>query len=197
MEVVRSERHFFVRQEAAKKIRDSELLKAHAGDRHIGQILVRVMTRTADMAYLQKLLAESRHLEVRKAAEAQLRMIRDQARPPRAKPDVMSRRLGRRVVRVDSQPLRESRPAPSRRCRTARTSSAIRFERSSGSSGIEGQAQHLAREPLRDRQVARLAPGRGHGRLQVDRPRVVDGGGDALRRRGAPGGRRARATRIV
>ena len=78
MEVVRSVRHFFVRQEAAKKIRDRELLKAHAGDRHIGQILARVMTRTADMAYLEKLMAETKHLEVRKAAEAQLRMIRDQ-----------------------------------------------------------------------------------------------------------------------
>ena len=78
MEVVRSVRHFFVRQEAAKKIRDSELLKAHAGDRHIGQILARVMTRTADMAYLQKLMNETKHLEVRKAAEAQLRMIRSQ-----------------------------------------------------------------------------------------------------------------------
>ena len=77
MEVVRSVRHFFVRQEAAKKIRDSELLKTHAGDRHIGQILARVMTRTADAAYLQKLMAETKHLEVRKAAEVQLRMIRD------------------------------------------------------------------------------------------------------------------------
>jgi hypothetical protein len=76
MEVVRSVRHFFVRQEAAKKIRDAEQLKAHAGDRHIGQILARVMTRTADMAYLEKLMADSKHLEVRKAAEAQLRMIR-------------------------------------------------------------------------------------------------------------------------
>lgn len=78
MEVVRSIRHFFVRQEAAKKIREPELLKAHAGDRHIGQILARVMTRTADMAYLEKLMTETKHLEVRKAAEAQLRMIREQ-----------------------------------------------------------------------------------------------------------------------
>jgi hypothetical protein len=77
MEVVRSVRHFFVRQEAAKKIQDAELLKAHANDRHIGQILARVMTRTADVAYLQKLRAETRHLEVRKAAEAQLKIIRE------------------------------------------------------------------------------------------------------------------------
>jgi hypothetical protein len=78
MEVVRSSRHFFVRQEAAKKIRDAELLKAHAADRHIGQILARVMTRTADVAYLQKLMTETKHLEVRKAAEAQLKIIKDQ-----------------------------------------------------------------------------------------------------------------------
>jgi hypothetical protein len=79
MEVVRSPRHFFVRQEAAKKIQNADLLKAHAGDRHIGQILARVMTRTADMAYLEKLVRETKHLEVRKAAEAQLRLIRSKA----------------------------------------------------------------------------------------------------------------------
>jgi hypothetical protein len=38
------------------------------------------MTRTADMAYLEKLMAETKHLEVKKAAEAQLRIIRDQAK---------------------------------------------------------------------------------------------------------------------
>jgi hypothetical protein len=75
MEVVRSDRHFFVRQEAAKRIRNRDLLKEHAGDRHIGQILVRGMTRAEDRAYLEKLVAETRHLEVRKAAEAQLRLV--------------------------------------------------------------------------------------------------------------------------
>jgi hypothetical protein len=75
LEVVCSERHFFVRQEAAKKIRDHTLLEEHSGDRHIGQILVRVMTRAADVAYLQRLATESRHIEVRKAAEAQLKLI--------------------------------------------------------------------------------------------------------------------------
>jgi hypothetical protein len=73
--VVRSERHFFIRQEAAKKIRDTELLKAFAGDRHIGQILVRQMHRAADVAYLERLRDESRYIEVRKAADAQLRII--------------------------------------------------------------------------------------------------------------------------
>jgi hypothetical protein len=75
MEVVRSDRHFFVRQEAAKRIRNLHLLREHSGDRHIGQILVRGMTRSEDRGYLEKLVAESRHIEVRKAAEAQLRLI--------------------------------------------------------------------------------------------------------------------------
>lgn len=75
LQVIDSERHFFVRQEAAKKIRDVHRLKEHSEDRHIGQILVRGMTRQEDIDYLRKLLAESRHLEVRKAAEVQLRLL--------------------------------------------------------------------------------------------------------------------------
>jgi hypothetical protein len=73
--VVRSPRHFFVRQEAAKRIRDPERLKAFAGDRHIGQILARQMRRDGDVQYLEQLLRESRHLEVRNAAQAQLRLL--------------------------------------------------------------------------------------------------------------------------
>jgi hypothetical protein len=75
MDVVRSARHFFVRQEAAKKIRDHRRLRAHSGDRHIGQILVRAMTRREDAAYLESLVRESRHIEVKKAAEAQLKLL--------------------------------------------------------------------------------------------------------------------------
>ena len=75
LEVLQSDRHFFIRQEAAKKIHDPELLKAFAADRHIGQILVRQMTRAADLAYLERLRDESRYLEVRKAADVQLRVI--------------------------------------------------------------------------------------------------------------------------
>ena len=74
--IVRSDRHFFIRQEAAKKIREPELLKVFESDRHIGQVLVRQMKRVADVAYLERLVRETRHLEVRKAAEAQLRLIR-------------------------------------------------------------------------------------------------------------------------
>jgi hypothetical protein len=75
LEVVQSDRHFFIRQEAAKKIRDPAMLKDFSGDRHIGQILVRQMTRAADVAYLERLREQSRYIEVRKAAEAQLRII--------------------------------------------------------------------------------------------------------------------------
>lgn len=73
--VVASDRHFFIRQEAAKKVHDVSLLKSHSADRHIGQILARAMNRSEDLEYLARLAAESRHLEVRKAAEAQLRRL--------------------------------------------------------------------------------------------------------------------------
>jgi hypothetical protein len=75
--VVRSNRHFFIRQEAAKRIRDSDRLKAFAGDRHIGQILARQMRRHEDVAYLEQLLRDSRHLEVRNAARVQLRLLKE------------------------------------------------------------------------------------------------------------------------
>ena len=74
--VVESPRHFFIRQEAAKKVGDRERLKAHAADRHIGQILVRALTRDDDVAYLERLIGESRHLEVKKAAELQLEKLK-------------------------------------------------------------------------------------------------------------------------
>jgi len=76
MEVITSERHFFVRQEAAKRIRDPRLLAGFEGDRHIGQILVRHLTRLEDLDYLERLVAHSQHLEVRKAASAQLALLR-------------------------------------------------------------------------------------------------------------------------
>jgi hypothetical protein len=83
LDVVRSDRHFFIRQEAAKKIRDPELLKNHSEDRHIGQVLVRVMTRAADVEYLERLASETRYLEVRKAAETQLQQIAERLRSGR------------------------------------------------------------------------------------------------------------------
>lgn len=73
--VVRSHRHFFVRQEAAKRVTESRLLEDLWDDRHVGQILVRKLNRREDVDYLKRLLAESRHLDVRKAAQVQLDAI--------------------------------------------------------------------------------------------------------------------------
>ncbi len=78
MAIVRSPRHFFIRQMAAKRIRDHGLLREHWDDRHIGQILVRTLQRAEDVVYLERLRDRSRYLEVRKAAEVQLALIRQQ-----------------------------------------------------------------------------------------------------------------------
>lgn len=73
--IVRSNRHFFVRQEAAKRVRDPTRLRELWDDRHVGQILVRGLTRAEDVEYLKRLVAQSRHLDVRNAAQAQLKLI--------------------------------------------------------------------------------------------------------------------------
>jgi hypothetical protein len=73
--VVRSLRHFFIRQEAAKRVSDPTRLRELWDDRHVGQILVRGLTRGEDIEYLKKLVGQSRHLDVRNAAQAQLDLI--------------------------------------------------------------------------------------------------------------------------
>jgi hypothetical protein len=73
--VIESNRHFFIRQEAAKRVRNVSLLHDHRDDRHVGQILVRGLNRREDIDYLKRLVAESRHLDVRKAAQVQLNLI--------------------------------------------------------------------------------------------------------------------------
>jgi len=75
LRVVRSGRHFFIRQEAAKRIRDHSLLFPFEDDRHVGQILVRYLTRREDVTYLERLVAQSRHVEVRAAAQVQLAQL--------------------------------------------------------------------------------------------------------------------------
>jgi len=72
LEVVASRRHFFVRQEAAKKVADRTRLFDFEDDRHVGQILVRHLNRREDVTYLERLSARSRHTEVRSAAQVQL-----------------------------------------------------------------------------------------------------------------------------
>jgi hypothetical protein len=72
LEVVESERHFFIRQEAAKRVQERNRLFAFEDDRHVGQILVRHLTRREDETYLERLSARSKHKEVRSAAQVQL-----------------------------------------------------------------------------------------------------------------------------
>lgn len=86
LEVVRSPRHFFVRQEAAKKIRSADRLRSFSSDRHVGQILVRHITRSEDEGYLEMLVQTSRHIEVRNAAAAQLQLLRRRRGTGRPKP---------------------------------------------------------------------------------------------------------------
>ncbi len=83
IEVVASNRHFFIRQEAAKRIKDHDRLFDFVDDRHVGQILVRYLTRREDLTYLQQLSRRSRHVEVRSAAQVQLaRLWRRLDSPP-------------------------------------------------------------------------------------------------------------------
>jgi hypothetical protein len=85
--VVRSSRHFFVRQEAAKRVRDRRRLYAFEDDRHVGQILVRHLSRREDIAYLERISMLSRHVEIRQAAQVQLARVwrRLEQPPPRDK----------------------------------------------------------------------------------------------------------------
>jgi len=85
MEVVRSDRHFFIRQEAAKRVRDRSRLFAFEDDRHIGQILVRHLTRREDVTYLERLSNRSHHVEVRSAAQVQLARLWRRLDAPKAK----------------------------------------------------------------------------------------------------------------
>jgi hypothetical protein len=75
LEVVGSQRHFFVRQLAARKIEDAKLLHEHWDDRQVGQILVRGLSRVEDLQYLERLRSESRHERVRQAADQQIKAI--------------------------------------------------------------------------------------------------------------------------
>jgi len=84
LEVVASDRHFFIRQEAAKRVRDRNRLFAFEDDRHIGQILVRHLTRREDVTYLERLSNRSHHVEVRSAAQVQLARLWRRLDAPKA-----------------------------------------------------------------------------------------------------------------
>jgi hypothetical protein len=72
MEIVRSDRHLFLRQEAAQRLRDERRLREIRADRRVGPILSRDLRRRSDREFLQRLAAGSRHPGVREAAVARL-----------------------------------------------------------------------------------------------------------------------------
>jgi hypothetical protein len=80
--IISSRRHFYIRMEAAKRVRETERMQGHWDDRHVGQILVRGLTRYEDIAYLEKLIAQSRYIEVRNAARAQLEILLEKINKP-------------------------------------------------------------------------------------------------------------------
>ena len=116
--MVESDRHFFIRQEAAKRVTDRNRLFAFEDDRHVGQILVRHLTRREDVTYLERLSSRSKHVEVRSAAQVQLaRLWRrlDAPRSPSPAPQRPSARLAphgavrrrQRLARLAALPCRE------------------------------------------------------------------------------------------
>jgi hypothetical protein len=70
--IVRSDRHLFVRQEAARRVRDDARLQALTADRHVGPILSRKLRRDSDLVYLENLAHNSRFSEVRRVVEDEL-----------------------------------------------------------------------------------------------------------------------------
>lgn len=72
MEIVRSDRHLFLRQEAARRLRDEQRLQEIRVDRRVGPILSRHLRRTSDREFLERLASGSRHPGVREAAASRL-----------------------------------------------------------------------------------------------------------------------------
>ena len=133
LEVVESHRHFFIRQEAAKRVKDRARLFAFEDDRHVGQILVRHLTRREDVTYLERLSARSHHVEVRSAAQVQLARLWRRLDAPGAQPSGVP------------PPAPPSRPAPVPPAEPV-TSAAVENEGVDGS--LLGWAAHFVVEQV-------------------------------------------------
>jgi hypothetical protein len=113
LEVVASDRHFFIRQEAAKRVRDRDRLFAFEDDRHVGQILVRHLTRREDVTYLERLCNRSNHVEVRVAAQVQLARLWRHLDAPKAPPATPATGEPPATDRPDTPPARAAEPVTS------------------------------------------------------------------------------------
>jgi hypothetical protein len=179
LEVVTSRRHFFIRQEAAKRVKDKRRLYPYEDDRHVGQILVRHLSRREDLTYLERISLLSRHVEVRKAAQVQLarvwRRLAGHARETQPVPKVsveVAPGTGKHEAAPTPPPEGEETPSPAE---AAATSAPLEGDEVDGS--LLGWAAHflieqvwshlgtaLTKEILR-RSHAGLAP--RHGTLRL------------------------------
>jgi hypothetical protein len=141
LDVVASHRHFFIRQEAAKRIRRKKLLFPYEDDRHIGQILVRHLTRREDLTYLERLVARSKHGEVRKAAQVQLSRLRTRLEDQDRR-DATRQAQGKAPWRVAVV-----HPEAAVRAIVAQTLTAPEYDVRARESGTAAEADVLAFEP--------------------------------------------------
>ena len=114
--VVGGERHFFIRQEAAKRVKDRRRLYSFEDDRHVGQILVRHLSRREDLTYLERISMLSRHVEVRQAAQVQLarvwrRVERSQPRETRPMTEASLAATPEHAAPPAAAPVISARPA--------------------------------------------------------------------------------------
>jgi hypothetical protein len=112
LEVVASDRHFFIRQEAAKRVQDRSRLFTFEDDRHVGQILVRHLTRREDMTYLERLASRSLHVEVRSAAQVQLARLWRRLDAPASAPHDPAAEAAAAPAPVSPPPVPAPVPAP-------------------------------------------------------------------------------------
>lgn len=126
IEVVESDRHFFIRQEAAKRVQDRNRLFAFEDDRHVGQILVRHLTRREDMTYLERLSSRSTQVEVRSAAQVQLARLWRRLDAPDPAPQAPAEQAASTPVPAPPVPTPAAvpAPAPARKASRAATTAA-------------------------------------------------------------------------
>ncbi len=145
LEVIASDRHFFVRQEAAKRVHDRRRLFVFEDDRHVGQILVRHLTRREDITYLERLAICSRHVEVRSAAQVQLARVWRKLDGPRPGAGRDTASFGRAVVGPSGgEPAAVPAPAPVTPPPEPATSAALAADGVDGS--LLGWAAHFVVE---------------------------------------------------
>jgi hypothetical protein len=144
LEVVASDRHFFVRQEAAKRVKDRRRLFAFEDDRHVGQILVRHLSRREDLTYLERISMLSHHVEVRQAAQVQLARVwrrLQESRPRDTRPIPKAPRPATGRIAMPPAAGADRRPAPATASAAPATSAPVEGDEVDGS--LLGWAAHF------------------------------------------------------